>query len=227
MTNSVRRPARACSLENALVNVLSLPAVLTRAFQVVFGGTHMVSRFCHFLVGRTRSPDFVILSFFAESTVRVGLVHLVVFGERLLVVRLTGGGETGSPPPPSPTASSTTAAGTSEEEGLHTTLFLTFSRWPSCSSPGTSEEEGLAPLPSSSHCQWVPRRKRDMQSSSQRPPVPRRRKDRPSSSHRRCVLHALTYRAVTVEGDQQIVTSAVRQSNESYQGLDLLANHAK
>ena len=35
------------------------------------------------------------------------------------------------------------------------------------------------------------------------------------------ILYSLTYRAVTVEGDQQIVTSAVRQSNELYQGLDL------
>ena len=57
---------------------------------------------------------------------------------------------------PRPAASSATAAGTSEEEGLHTALFLTFSRWPSTSSPGTSEEEGLAPLPSSSHCRCAP-----------------------------------------------------------------------
>ena len=35
------------------------------------------------------------------------------------------------------------------------------------------------------------------------------------------ILYSLTYRAVTVEGDQQIVTSAVRQSNKSYQGLNL------
>ena len=35
------------------------------------------------------------------------------------------------------------------------------------------------------------------------------------------ILHSLTYRAVNVEGDQHIVTSAVRQSNELYQGLDL------
>ena len=31
------------------------------------------------------------------------------------------------------------------------------------------------------------------------------------------ILYSLTYRAVTVEGDQHIVTSAVRQSNELYQ----------
>ena len=35
------------------------------------------------------------------------------------------------------------------------------------------------------------------------------------------ILYSLTYRAVTVEGDQHIVTSAVRQSYESFQGLDL------
>ena len=91
---------------------------------------------------------------------------------------------------PSPAASSTTASGTSEEEGLHTALFLTLSRWPSTSSPGTSEEEGLAPLPSSSHCRWVLRRRRDRPSSSQSQRVLPRRKNRPSSSHRRCVLHA-------------------------------------
>ena len=35
------------------------------------------------------------------------------------------------------------------------------------------------------------------------------------------ILYSLTYRAVTVEGDQHIVTSAVRQSYKSFQGLDL------
>ena len=148
---------RACSLEGALVNVLSLLAVLTRVFQV----NQM----------RSFDSDVVVDMVVSFSSLPLGVERQALHT-------------------PSPAASSTTAAGTSEEEGLHTALFLTLSRWPSCSSPGTSEEEGLAPLPSSSHCRWVLRRKRDRPSSSQRPPVPRRRKDRPSSSHRRCVPHA-------------------------------------
>ena len=115
--------------------------------------------------------------------------HLVVCPIVVSFMSLPLGVERQALHPPSPAASSTTTASTSEEEGLHTALFLTFSRWPSTSSPGTSEEEGLAPLPSSSHCRWVLRRRRGRPSSSQRPRVPRRRKDRPSSSHRRCVLH--------------------------------------
>ena len=156
--------------------------LIHHSHEVVIFGTHMVSRFCHFLVGRTWSPDFVIC-FSAESTARVGLVHLVVLVERLFCASHWGG-ESGSPPP-SPTASSSAAAGTSEEEGLHTTLFLTFSRWPSCSTPGTSEEEGLAPLPSSSHCRFVPRRERDRPSPSHQRRLPQRRRDRPSSSQQR------------------------------------------
>ena len=47
------------------------------------GGSHLESRFCHW--------------FFAESTARMGLVHLVVLVERLICASHWGG-ETGSPP---------------------------------------------------------------------------------------------------------------------------------
>ena len=65
------------------------------------------------------------------------------------------------------------------------TLFLTSSV---CTSPltlRTTEEEGLAPLPSSSQCRGVLRRRRDWLSSSYCRFVPRRDKDRPSPSQLR------------------------------------------
>ena len=141
----------------------------------------------------------------------------------------TGGGETGSPPPKFG-GFVNDGRGYFEEEGLHTALFLTSSRWPSCSSPGTSEEEGLAPFPSSSHCRWILRRRPPHKSGEYfggegtgLPPhtVGVYFMSRVEDNDEVNILYSLTYRAVTVEGDQQIVTSAVRQSNESYQGLDL------
>ena len=147
--------------------------------EVVIGGTHMVSRFCRswWVALGVRILSFV----FPESIARMGLVHLVLLVDRLFCVSHWGG-KTGSPPP-SPTASSSTTAGTSEEEGLHTTLFLTCSRWPSCSTPGTSEEEGLAPLLSSSHCRYVPRRERDRAFSLTSTAATSEEEDRTSSSH--------------------------------------------
>ena len=78
------------------------------------------------------------------------------------------------------------------------TLFLTSSVCTSSLTLRTTEEEGLAPLPfssqcrgvlrrrrdrpSSSYCRFVPRRERDRPSPSQQRRLPRRRRDRPSSS---------------------------------------------
>ena len=64
-------------------------------------------------------------------------------------------------------------------------LFLTSSVCTSALSPCSTEEEGLAPLPSSSHCRGVLRRRRDRPSSSYCRYVPRREKDRPSPSQQR------------------------------------------
>ena len=61
------------------------------------------------------------------------------------------------------------------------TLFLTSSVCTSTLSPCSSEEEGLAPLPSSSHCRGVLRRRRDRPSSSYCRSVPLRENDKPSS----------------------------------------------
>ena len=69
-------------------------------------------------------------------------------------------------------------------------LFLTSSVCTSMSLC-SSEEEGLAPLPSSSQCRGVLRRRRDRPSSSQFRRVLRRARDRPSSSQCRCVRRLL------------------------------------
>ena len=112
--------------------------------------------------------------------------------------------------PPSPAASSTTAAGTSEEEGLHTALFLTFSRWPSCSSPRTSEEEGLAPPPPHNVREYLGGGRTGLPPHTVGVYFMSRVEDNDEVN----ILYSLTYSAVTVEGDQHIMTSAGRQSDK-------------
>ena len=117
-------------------------------YEVVIGGTHLKS---NFVVSHETSMCMSTAS--VESTVREGLMHLVLcLVERLMVVRPTG----------------------VERQTLHSSTSVCTSTMSLCS----SAEEGLAPLPSSSHCREVLRRRRDIRRL-------RRRRDRPSSSQRR------------------------------------------
>ena len=81
-------------------------------------------------------------------------------------------------------------------------LFLTSSVCSPAMSLRSSEEEGLAPLPSSSQCRGVLRRRRDRPTSSQFRRVLRRWRDRPSSSQCRYVRRLLAGCAVQDDREQ-------------------------
>ena len=169
------------SNDGSLLHMLSTCLDVSRAFEVViggtrmesgfciFGGTHMESRFCRFVFCGVHSSGRV---WCILSCVRLSgccLCGHLRWGDRLStpqVLRLL----------------LHEPRLLRRKRDCTPALFFTSSVCSPAISLCSSEEEGLAPLPSSSQCRGVLRRRRDRPTSSHIRRVLRRGRDRPSAS---------------------------------------------
>ena len=153
---------------------------------VILGGTHMESRFCHF-----------VFRCGVHSSGRVWCILSCVWLSGCWLCDHLGVGRQALHPP-SPPATSALAATSSEEEGLHARpLPHTFGEY-FCVDAAYHGGGRIGTLPSSSQWRGVLRRRRDRPFSSQFRRVLRRGRDRPSPSQRRYVRRLLDGRAVQV-----------------------------
>ena len=153
---------------------------------VILGGTHMESRFCHF-----------VFRCGVHSSGRIWCILSCVWLSGCWLCDHLGWGDRLSTPRAHRRLLRQPRL-LRRKRDCTPALFLTSSLCTPALSLCSSEEEGLAPLPSSSQWQGVLWRRRDRPSSSRIRRVLRRGRDRPSSPHCRYVRRLLVDCAVQV-----------------------------
>ena len=194
---------------------------VSRVFEVVIGGTRLESVF--FLVGLTWCPVFVV-SCGVHSSGRVWCILSCVWLSGCCLCGHLGWGDRLSTPQVLRLLLHVPRL-LRRKRDCTPALFLTSSVCSPAISLRSSEEEGLAPLPSSSQCRGVLRRRRDRPSSSQIWRVHRRGRVGPSSSQCRYVRRLLVGCAVQVVRGQDraglLTVGTLRRYHQSGSGYVL------